>query len=189
MTLIQKIIKEEINRFSGPKLNIFDFDDTLVSDYSFVYVIRPNGERIQLDPKAYRSYKPAPDESVDISEFDLVKDPIPNLPLINLLKSLQGSSIILTARTAHQPIEDYMINQFGITVPVYAVGTTDPKLISSSYNAKRKAEWISKILSAFQIDEIELWDDNKLNIREIGFLSKTFPVKIKSNLVKFDPRS
>ena len=182
--LIKKIIEEELNRFNG-KLYIFDFDETLISDKAKAYVTKKDGTRYSLDHDQYKDYEKENGDRIDISEFDLVMDPVINVPMMNLIKSLQKNSVILTARTKDVPISEFL-KSCGVDVPVYAVGTTDPDLISSAYNARKKSDWIKKAIETFQLTFVEFWDDNRLNLFEAEKLKELFPrTEIKTHYVVF----
>lgn len=184
--IIKKIIQEELDRFNG-KLNVFDFDETLVSDSAMAYVIRPDGSRMPINHDDYKTFVPGPDDLIDITEFDQVNNPVINEPMVQMLKNSQKNSIILTARTEGPPIEKFL-RTLGIDVPVFTVGSKDPKFINSSLNAKRKFEFLKKVIEKFNIKEIEFWDDNGLNLYEAQKLSNLYPVKIITHLVKFSPK-
>ena len=90
---IKKLINEELNRFDG-KLYIFDFDQTLVEDDALAYVVDQNGNRIKsLTHSEYRIYVSNPDETIDISEFEKVNNPINNDDMMNKIRLLQKNSV------------------------------------------------------------------------------------------------
>lgn len=182
---VKKTINEELERFSN-KLNIFDFDDTLVSDVATIYILKPNGIKIPMSHIDYKKYVKQPGDKIDITEFNTVNGPTVNWEIMNLLKSSQNTSIILTARTANVPVENYL-KTLEINVPVFAVGTDDPNLISSAFNAKRKAEWLRATIKTFPIEEIEFWDDNALNLYVVEELCKELNIKLTTHRVEFDP--
>lgn len=184
--IVKKIINEELSRYNG-KLNVFDFDETLVSDVATVYVIKSDGSKLPLGHNVYKKYIKQPGDKIDITEFSTVNDPIVNWPVMNLLKSSQGNSIILTARTLPGPIEAYL-KTLQIDVPVFAVGTDDPDLISAPYNAKMKGQWLRDAINTFNIKEIEFWDDNGLNLYAAEELGKELNVKVITHQIVFNPR-
>jgi len=51
-------------------LSIFDFDDTLVTSDSWVYVKRPDGTEMQLDAAEFAVYTPKKGETFDFRDFD-----------------------------------------------------------------------------------------------------------------------
>ena len=106
---------------------------------------------------------------------------------MNLLKSSQGNSIILTARTVPEPISEFL-KPLGIDIPVFAVGTDDPDLICSAYNAKMKSQWLRAAINKFNIKEIEFWDDNGLNLYAAQQLGEELNVKVITHQVVFVPR-
>lgn len=183
---IKNTIKKELNRYSG-KLNVFDFDDTLISDISKIYIIKPNGNKITLTSDEYKKYNKLPEDKVDITEFSTINEPIINWEMMNLLKSLQDTSIILTARTISEPIEKFL-ETLNIHVPVFAIGTDDPNLICSSYNSRMKSEWLRKAILKFNIKEIEFWDDNKMNIYAVDKLGEELNINIITHKVDFNPK-
>ena len=50
-------------------LSIFDFDDTLVTSDSWVYVKRPDGTEMQLDAAEFAVYTPKKGETFDFRDF------------------------------------------------------------------------------------------------------------------------
>lgn len=184
---INEIIISELNRYSET-IYIFDFDETLISDNANVHVTKQNGDKFTLNQKQYKKYIKEPGDQLDISEFDTVNDPIPNMELIALAKSLQDKSIVLTARSVEKPIKDYL-STLEIDMPVHAIGSSDPNVISAAYNATKKCEWVENLINNFDIKNIEVWDDNRLNLHKIQSLKTKYPaITIKTHLVKFGPR-
>jgi hypothetical protein len=182
--MIKKIIQEELNRFED-KLYVFDFDETLITDQNSVFIVKPDGSKTQISHKNYVEYKKQPGERVEFDETKDIINPIINQPMMDLLRQHQQNAVILTARTNDKPATK-LLTQFGIHVPVFAVGTNDPTLTSTAYNAKRKASWIESAIKTFRLKYVEFWDDNRFNIYEVEQLKEKYPeVIIKTNLVSF----
>lgn len=182
---IQNIIKNELKRFTGKKLYIFDFDETLISDVSTAYIVKQDGTKQPINHKQYKDYKLLPGEYLDINEFNDVIDPTISKSMMKLLIKHKNNAIILTARSVKEPIELFL-NKFNINIPVFAIGTNDPKLVSITFNAHRKKDFISKVIEMFNLDYVEFWDDNQLNIYQVDTIKKLFPnTTIITHLVEF----
>jgi len=147
------------------KLYIFDFDETLVTCDSYIYILNDRQERIRkLDAHEYFAYEPIPGEFLDVSEFDLVVNPKIHDSIFDLLLKYKDEAIILTARTKKKPVKDFFLS-LNLDLPIYAIGSNrkpkNPKLT----NAKRKAKWIHNIATKEEHHYIEFWDDSELNIK------------------------
>jgi HAD superfamily hydrolase (TIGR01509 family) len=142
-------------------LRIFDFDDTLVKTKSFIYITHSNGKKSKLTPAQYATYTEKPGDVYDFSDFEQVKQPEEIKRITNVLRKVVQSSkepvYILTARSAAQPIKQYLkdigINSNKINVVALA-----------SNNPKDKADWIEDMIDNAGYDDIYFADDSQKNV-------------------------
>ena len=164
---IIRILKEEIRK--SKKLVIFDFDDTLVKTTSKVKMKKHTGEEQHLTPAEYAVYEKHPEDQFDYSDFTKVVDPKPISSMIEKLKSEVNNGshvVILTARgpAAAPKIKKYLNRQIKKTIPVIALGDSNPSL---------KAIEILKFASKGSYDEIEFYDDSEKNINAANDIKDT----------------
>ncbi len=160
-------------------LSIFDFDDTLVTSDSWVYVKRPDGTEMQLDSAEFAVYTPKKGETFDFRDFDrklrnpkLIKR---NVDLLRKQLSKGGRKVtILTARRLGAPI-NHFFKTIGIRPYIIPLGDADPQ---------KKADYIeAEIKKGYS--PIYFMDDSKKNIDAVNKLKKKYPeVKLVTKLVK-----
>jgi len=160
-------------------LSIFDFDDTLVTSDSWVYVKRPDGTEMQLDAAEFAVYTPKKGETFDFRDFDrklrnpkLIKR---NVDLLRKQLSKGGRKVtILTARRLGAPI-NHFFKTIGIRPYIIPLGDADPQ---------KKADYIeAEIKKGYS--PIYFMDDSKKNIDAVNKLKKKYPeVKLVTKLVK-----
>jgi hypothetical protein len=164
------------------KLRVFDFDDTLVKTKSHIYIKHGDGKESKLTPGEYAVYEPTPDDKFDFSDFEQVKQPQEIKGITNLLKRVVKSEgerkvVILTARSAYQPVKDYL-KDIGLEgIYVVALGDADPQ---------KKADWIeNKIKTGY--NDVFFIDDSQKNVQAVSGLKKKYPdIKMKVQQVKHE---
>jgi hypothetical protein len=162
------------------KLRVFDFDDTLVRTRSFIGVTNSAGRTKRLTPGEYAVYTPRPGDQFDYSDFQSVQEPEQIRKVTRILKRLiqsQGERtvVILTARGAASPIQDYL-HDIGLgRLPVIALGDSNPE---------RKADWIrDQIHKGY--NDIYFIDDSEKNTRAVQRLKSEFPhIRLRAQLVR-----
>jgi len=164
----------------GKVLRVFDFDDTLVTTDSYVYVNHKDGTESKLDPAEYATYKPKSGDVFDYRDFNkMLNNPKvikKNLQLLQrMLKNPQKKVTILTARGIAFPIRKYFKDQFGMDVYVVALGSSNPK---------DKSDWIEKHIKKGYTD-VAFMDDSSKNVTAVNKLKSKYPnVRIKTILFK-----
>jgi hypothetical protein len=161
------------------KLRIFDFDDTLVTTSSFIYVTHKNGKTSKLAPGQYAIYKEQPGDTFDYTDFEHVRNPKIIKAYVELLRRMVNSGgsrevYILTARAAEKPVSQF-INDIGIFgVTVVALGDNNPE---------KKADWIENKVKA-GYNDIFFIDDSEKNINAVKNRLKKYDIKQKIQQVK-----
>ena len=164
----------------GKVLRVFDFDDTLATTDSYIYINHKDGTKSKLDPGQYAVYKPKSGDTFDYSDFNkMLNNPQVikrNFDLLQrMLKNPQKKVTILTARALVFPIRKFFKDQFRMDVDVVALGSSDPK---------DKSDWIEKHIKRGYTD-IAFMDDSHKNIKAVNTLKSKYPnVTIKTVLVK-----
>jgi len=172
-TIAKQILTEK-------KLRAFDFDHTLATVHNFVYISKPDGTELKLDPAQYGAYVLKPGEKEDFRDFNSVRGgKLITHNISQLISVLKASgrdrrTVILTARANPKPIYDFLLKH-GIRIPVITVAGSNPKL---------KADWVEAQINA-GYDDIMFIDDVPANLAAIGNLKKKYPkVKIVTKLAK-----
>ena len=167
------VLKEEkLSR--EQKLRIFDFDDTLVKTDSKIYVSNPSiGETATLTPGEFAVYETQSGDQFDFSDFEKLINPRMIPWTGKILRNLadKGSQVvILTARSAKQPIEQFLSDAGLPAYEVVALGDANPQA---------KADWISSKIQMEKIKLVEFFDDSPKNIAAVRRLKGLHPdVKI-----------
>ena len=185
LSKLEKVIKEDVNELNeaeSKKLRVFDFDDTLVKTKSHIYIKHGDGKESKLTPGEYAVYEPKADDKFDFSDFEQVKQPQEIKGITNLLKRVVKSEgerkvVILTARSAYQPVKDYL-KDIGLEgIYVVALGDADPQ---------KKADWIeNKIKTGY--NDVFFIDDSQKNVQAVSGLKKKYPnIKMKVQQVKHE---
>ena len=177
---ISEVFKDEERMLNeGRTLRVFDFDDTLATTVSFIYVKHKDGKETKLTPGEYAVYKVKSGDEYDFSDFNkmLNKPRIikKNFDLLQrMLSNSEKKVTILTARKLAFPIRKYLKDTFGMDVYVVALGSNNPK---------DKADWIEKHIKK-GYKSIAFMDDSKKNIQAVDALkSKYHNVQIKTKWV------
>ena len=178
---ISEVFKDEERMLNeGRTLRVFDFDDTLATTVSFIYVKHKDGKETKLTPGEYAVYKVKSGDEYDFSDFNkmLNKPRIikKNFDLLQrMLSNSEKKVTILTARKLAFPIRKYLKDTFGMDVYVVALGSNNPK---------DKADWIEKHIKTGYTD-IAFMDDSKKNIDAVDRLKSKYPdVNIKTQWIK-----
>ena len=177
---ISEVFKEEIQMLNeGKVLRVFDFDDTLATTVSFIYVNHKDGSTTKLDPADYATYNEKPGDEFDFKDFNrklnnpkVIKK---NFKLLQrMLDNPSKKVTILTARKLAFPVRKYLKDTFGMDVYVVALGSNNPK---------DKADWIEKHIKK-GYKSIAFMDDSKKNIQAVDALKSKYPnVQIKTKWV------
>ena len=178
---ISKVFKDEIKMLrEGKALRVFDFDDTLATTVSYIYVKHRDGSETKLDPAEYAKYDEKPGDEYDFRDFNrmLNKPKIikRNFKLLQqMLDNPEKKVTILTARKLAFPVRKFFKDKYGMDVYVVALGSNNPK---------DKADWIEKHIKKGYTD-IAFMDDSSKNIRAVDSLKSKYPdVRIKTHLVR-----
>ena len=184
-TFIKEILKEEADRWSmipGKKLRVFDLDDTLVKTNSLIRLTKASGENVSMTPGEYAVYEKEPGDEFDYSDFRRLVDPkvIPwTLKILKRVVAKHGndSAVILTARGAKEPAEEFLKMNDIPNVPVVALNDSHPD---------SKAQWILMVIKRFGYTEVEFFDDSPKNIKAVSSLKSKVPpgVKVIARLIK-----
>lgn len=160
-------------------LIIYDFDDTLVSTTSAVYVKNKNSSSVkELVAHKFYEYELGPDEEFDMSEFEKLNDP-ELLPLfddfVNDIKNYGKNSVaILTARYNTVPIKKFL-NELGIVgIEIVGVGIKNPSPGDKDVAAGRKKQWIKSQIIKRNLNIVIYFDDNEDNIISAKSLEDEF---------------
>lgn len=153
---ISKVFKDEIKMLrEGKALRVFDFDDTLATTVSYIYVKHRDGSETKLDPAEYAKYDEKPGDEYDFRDFNrmLNKPKIikRNFKLLQqMLDNPEKKVTILTARKLAFPVRKFFKDTYGMDVYVVALGSNNPK---------DKADWIEKHIKKGYTD-IAFMDDS-----------------------------
>ena len=159
-------------------LRVFDFDDTLATTVSYIYVKHKDGTETTLSPEQYAKYKQKSGDEYDFRDFNrmLNKPQVikKNFKLLQrMLKNPTKKVTILTARKLGFPIRKFFKDEYGLDVYPVALASNNPK---------DKADWIEKQIKGGYTD-IAFMDDSINNVRAVANLQKKYPeVRIKSVL-------
>jgi FMN phosphatase YigB (HAD superfamily) len=161
------------------KLRIFDFDDTLVTTTSFIYVTHKNGKSSKLTPGQYAIYKEQPGDKFDYTDFQQVTNPKIIKAYVELLRRMVNSGgsrevYILTARAAAKPVSNFIKDLEILGVTVVALGDNNPE---------KKADWIEDKVKA-GYNDIFFIDDSEKNINAVKNRLKKYDIKQKIQQVK-----
>lgn len=170
-----------IHEVVDKKLRVFDFDDTLVTTNSHIYVTHKSGKKSKLTPGEYAVYSQKDGDVFDFSDFQKVKQPQEIKGVTKLLKNIVkagGSDIvILTARAAYKPVKDYLEDIGLNNIYVVALGDANPQ---------KKADWIEEKIKG-GVTDVYFIDDSHKNISAVKALEKKYPkITLKVRHVQHD---
>ena len=178
---ISKVFKNEIKQLSeGKTLRVFDFDDTLATTDSYIYVKHKDGSETKLDPAEYAKYNSKAGDKYDFRDFKKkLNNPKVIKKNVDLLRRMLDSGdkkvTILTARALAFPVRYWFKKELGMNVYVVALGSNNPK---------DKSDWIEKHIKKGYTD-IAFMDDSSKNIKAVDTLKSKYPdVRIKTHLVR-----
>jgi len=178
---ISKVFKSEMKQLSeGKTLRVFDFDDTLATTDSYIYVKHKDGTETKLDPAEYAKYNGKSGDSYDFRDFNKkLNNPKVIKKNVDLLRRMLDSGdkkvTILTARALAFPVRYWFKKELGMNVYVVALGSNNPK---------DKSDWIEKHIKKGYTD-IAFMDDSSKNIKAVDTLKSKYPdVRIKTHLVR-----
>jgi len=172
-------MSKKLTILEGKILRVFDFDDTLATTVSYIYVKHKDGTESKLDPGEYAVYKSKRGDTFDFRDFNkMLNKPKLIKKNFNLLKQMLDNPskkvTILTARALAFPIRKYF-KDMGLDVYVVALGSNNPK---------DKSDWIEKHIKKGYTD-VAFMDDSRKNIDAVNRLKSKYPnVRIKTVLVK-----
>ena len=178
---ISKVFKSEMKQLSeGKTLRVFDFDDTLATTDSYIYVKHKDGSETKLDPAEYAKYNGKSGDSYDFRDFNKkLNNPKVIKKNVDLLRRMLDSGdkkvTILTARALAFPVRYWFKKELGLNVYLVALGSNNPK---------DKSDWIEKHIKKGYTD-IAFMDDSSKNIKAVDTLKSKYPdVRIKTHLVR-----
>lgn len=162
------------------KLWVFDFDDTLVTTGSRVFVTGTDGVRRPMSTHEYATHVRVPGESFDYSEFERLIRPRP-VCRINLI--MHGARlvcgpdrvVVLSARTTSAPIEEFLAMNKTPDISAIALASADPS---------DKARWLEARVRSGDVDYVEFFDDSPANVHAVEEMSTRLKnVSVKATLV------
>jgi len=156
------------------KLNVFDFDGTLVNTDSKVYVTHSNATKSKLDADEFNKYKTKSGDKFDYSEFfDL--DYLINPKLIksvfnkfkNSIRDKKSKTIILTNRKNTIGIRNYFNKKLKLSgFDIIGTGIPNP---SGKYNI------LKSMIEKYGFNHIEIYDDSSSNLNVLKKLENVIP--------------
>jgi hypothetical protein len=161
-------------------LHIFDFDDTLVSSESKVYITKASGKSLALSSEDYAKYTPDEGDIQDFKDFDKYpQNPEIIEPVFAELRSaiaLDGieSVVILTARANPGPVRAFLDANKISSIDIVATGSSDPMT---------KARYILDRVLKEDFDEVIVFEDNVRNLRTIRKELTPTGTRLKTNRV------
>lgn len=153
------------------KLRVFDFDDTLVTTNSHIYVRKSNGGEFKLTPGEFAVYEPKAGEEFDFRDFHSLIEPKLIKGYFKLLQRMvfKGGNrgvFILTARPTYRPIKNF-IRDLGLkNVYVVALGSSNPE---------DKADWIENQVIKYGYDDVYFVDDSLKNVKAVDRRLQKYP--------------
>lgn len=163
---------------------MFDFDDTLVTTGSRVFVTGIDGVRRRMSTHEYATHVRSPGESFDYSEFERLIRPRP-IRRINLI--MHGARLVcgpdrvvgLSARTTSAPIEEFLAMNNTPDILAVALASADPS---------DKARWLEDRVSSGDVDSVEFFDDSPANVSAVEEMAARLKgVSVKTTLVRALP--
>lgn len=176
----EEFVNKVFNLNEGKVLRVFDFDDTLATTVSYIYVKHKDGSETKMDPAEYAKYKEEPGDKYDFRDFNKkLNNPKVIKKNVDLLRRMLDSGdkkvTILTARALAFPVRYWFKKELGMNVYVVALGSNNPK---------DKSDWIEKHIKKGYTD-IAFMDDSSKNIKAVDTLKSKYPnVRIKTHLVR-----
>lgn len=184
---IEKLIEEcisqvllEIAHSYPEELNVYDFDDTLVTTEGTIHLVnKKTGERRELHPHEFHEYHLQPNEEFDLSDFDKLVNPqaLPHLTRMKADYERLGPHgvAICTARPDASPVIDFMGTQGMADVEIVAVGEAKPVGDVGTLNAHRKKSYMKNKILQRGLSILRFFDDNAENCESVASLASDFP--------------
>lgn len=165
------------------KLRVFDFDDSLVTTTSYIYVKNEKtGKSFRLTPGEYAVYEPKMGDEFDFSDFQKVQNPKLIKGYFEILKRMAAKAdgdrrvYILTARSAYKPVHKFIKDSGIRNVYVVALGDANPE---------KKADWIEDKVKDEGYDDVFFVDDSEKNINAVKKRLRGYPnIKQKIQIIK-----
>jgi phosphoglycolate phosphatase-like HAD superfamily hydrolase len=165
------------------KLRIFDFDDSLVTTTSYIYISNQfTGKKLKLTPGQYAVYEPKHGDEFDYSDFQKVTNPKLIKGYFELLRRMASRAdgdrrvYILTARGSYKPVHQFIKDSGIRNVYVVALGDSNPE---------KKADWIEQKVKDEGYEDVFFIDESEKNINAVKRRLKNYPnVKQKIQIVK-----
>jgi|SRR6478609_250620 len=153
------------------RLRIFDFDDTLVLTDAKIWVTTGDGNRFSLTPGEFALYEKNPGEVMDFTEFSQLINPRVIGWMGQILRMVYDryshkGSIILSARTAPEPIVQFLTSVGMSDIEVKALNNADPTI---------KAGWVDTWIRERELDHVEFFDDSHKNVAAVRQLRELHP--------------
>jgi hypothetical protein len=172
-SLMKYVEKLHVESTDIKRLRIFDFDDTLVTTDSKIWVLPDgkNDKKFSLTPAEFAVYERMSSDVMDYSEFKQLKNPQLISWMVHIFKNVYekyGPSgiVILSARSVPEPIEQFL-KMLGCTgVNVKALNDANPKT---------KAIWVDRWIREHELNFVEFFDDSPKNIAAIRELRHIHP--------------
>lgn len=191
-SIIEKQVYEALKEFldeaetrAPEELNVYDFDDTLVSTDGSIHIVdNDTGEKRKITPHEFHEYHLKPNEEFDLTDFGRMVKPV-ILPHLSRMKAdygrLGASGVaICTARPFSKAVIDFISGQGMPDIEIVAVGDPEPKKNVGKLNAAKKQKYLRKKLQSGNIKILRFFDDNEENCQAAEALAAEFPdVKIE----------
>ena len=157
-------------------LYIFDFDDTLALTNSKIVVIRPDGSELELDSAEFAKYRSAPGDQFDFSQFgegSPITGTLIDSTVAELKKAMSTygneSVYIVTARSASQPVVDFL----------ESMGIPSPPVIATT-GSEGKAPWLREKLESEPYTDVFVFEDCSKNISMLSNVVDDFNQEFSS---------
>lgn len=151
------------------ELFIFDFDDTLARNTGKVRVVKKNGTMLSLESSHFANYVEEKGDYFDFSDFLTVSEiaKVNEKVMQRLITSaaiLDAMTVIITAREVAEPVREFIKNQVGLDIPVFAV---------KGLGKKRKTSVLDEILKTMpNVEKVTVFEDMVENIVDMCSLCK-----------------
>jgi len=184
---IEKLIEQclsqvltEIAHSYPEELNVYDFDDTLVTTEGTIHLVNTEtNERRELHPHEFHEYRLEPHEEFDLSDFDKLINPtaLPHLARMKADYQRLGPHgvSICTARPDSNPVIAFMSAQGMSDIEIVAIGDVSPRGDVGTLNSSRKKAYLTKKILQRGLRVLRFFDDNLENCEAAKSLAGEFP--------------
>jgi DNA-binding ferritin-like protein len=165
MMLHRRVMSRWLRMAASRNLQVFDFDDTLVSSQGSVSIKKSNGENLNLDSATFAHYKPSDGDELDFGAFnDVINPRIIKKNFDHLKASLAQPDtkvVILTARSkgAETSVTKFLESLGVKGVQVVGLQSSDPE---------DKANWIDQAIEAEHAEQMDFFDDSSANAAAVA---------------------